>query len=58
MDEALRQQFLDGMARVAASGIVWVMMRLKAAGFSAEPRFQSGLRRRIVVSPGLKLSMI
>ena len=35
-----------------------IVVALSHSGLSAEPRFQSGLRRRIVVSPGLKLSMI
>jgi hypothetical protein len=46
------------LARVAGSGTVWMIRRLKKAGLSGEPRFHASLRFAVACSPGLKVSTI
>ncbi len=45
------------LARVAASGTVWMMIRLKN-GNPSPPAAHFSFRRRIVASPGLWLSIV
>ncbi len=50
--------FSTRLARVAGSGMVWAMMRLKPAGLSGAAPLQSALRFSTTCSPGLNTSTL